>query len=214
MDCDLLKILIQTSLTIVGWVVIIVWGLKQINISSAKNLDLQQTIIRENHRRELAKEVINIYKDIIVSFDNFLHAGNRFVSNYNLEHSELKATINFSASGLVEPINDAYNRLCSDIHRLDMWLKISSDSLPHSGSIKEAIDFYITNFTKSDSESGGSHWLALQTFLVVYQSGKLKNKEGLFEKWNKVRSALIDARNKLIEAVSMVNSELIKTYNH
>lgn len=121
------------------------WAIKQMSIASSKTMELQHILIRENYERELAKEVINLHKELTVSLDRLLQAGNMFDSNFHLESSELKQTINFSASNLVEPVNEAYQRVCSDINRLDMWLKIAP-SLPHADRIQGVINAYLRDF--------------------------------------------------------------------
>ena len=214
MDNESFKVIIQPAITVVGWLVIILWGLKQIKLTSSKNLELQRKLIRENYERGLANEVINIYKDVIISIDNLLQRCNNFTANLSLENSEYKEKINFSASTLVDPVNQAYNCLGRDIYRLEMWIKISSPSLPHSEAIQHCIDEYNKKFKMSTSNSDENLWIGFQGFLVAYQSGSLKKKKGLFDHWKKMGNSLILIRDKLTDAIVDVNKELIKAYNH
>ena len=145
-----------------------------------------------------------------MSIDILLQACNRFTANLSLEKSELTAKINFSASTLVEPVNKAYNDLCRDIYKLEMWLKISSSSLPHSEAIQQAINDYNSNFKMSTSKNDTNLWRAFQGFLAAYQAGKLKNHKGLFDYWKQLGNSLMETRDKLTEAVAQVNDELLK----
>lgn len=214
MDCELLKILIQSSLTILGWFILVFWGLKQINIASSKNLALQRTLVRESHERGLAIEVINIYKGLMVSLDKLQQAGNHFISNFSLETDDENKIINYSAKNLIEPLNKRYHEACMDIHKLEMWLKISSPILPNAEVIQKALNYFFNDFTSTKQNKGKCPWVDFQMFLNVYQSdNKLKNNKGLFDSWKKLSTSLMDIEKKLTMAVAEVNGELIKTYN-
>ena len=204
--------LIQPALTIIGWAVMIFWAIKHLDMSAAKNLKIQQDLIQQNHERELAKEIINIYKDLAISLENFLQAGNLFTTNLKLEKSDIKTTLNITASNLVEPINIAYNKVCSDINRLDMWLKIAP-SLPHIDDINKVIQEYKQDFSISDKESEKPVWLNFQVTLSIYQAGSLSNTDKLFQEWTEVGKSIFAIRHNLIDAVSSVNIAILNAYN-
>jgi hypothetical protein len=68
-DSELLRLVIQPSITVVGWFVAAFWAVKQINLANRKTLELQKTLMSESHKRSLANELIEIYKDVAPSIN-------------------------------------------------------------------------------------------------------------------------------------------------
>ncbi len=208
----MLNLLIQTSLTILGWIVMIIWAIKQINIANEKSLELQRILIKEKNKQELVKEIIIIYKDITDSLECLLQAGNNFIHNFNLENSPLTEhikSINFSAMNLIDPINQAYNKLGSDISRMDTWIELSSNSLPNTNKIKNAIMEYQKHFSYQDNIK--PVWLDYQAMLVTYKSRTLKNHNALYDVWKEISGSIIKVKKDFIEAMILIIQENLIT---
>jgi hypothetical protein len=212
MDKEMLNLLIQPSLTILGWIVMIIWAIKQINIANGKSLELQRVLIKEKNKQELAKEIITIYKDISESLDSLHQAGNSFINNLILENSlvtEHIKTINFSAMNLVDPINQAYNKLGSDISRMDTWIELSSNSLSNTNKIRNVIMEYRKHFSYQNDIK--PIWLDYQAMLATYQSRELNNHKAVYDVWKEISEAIIKIEKDFVDAMIIIIRENLIT---
>jgi hypothetical protein len=49
----IMEILLQSGLTVIGWILAAVWAVRQINITHKKNLELQENLLDEDYKRKV-----------------------------------------------------------------------------------------------------------------------------------------------------------------
>ena len=168
-DSELLRLAIQPSITVVGWFVAAFWAVKQINLANRKTLELQKTLMSESHKRSLANELIEIYKDVAQSINKLKHKGSMLSVNALLEEDPGIEQLKLSAQLLVSPVNEAYEELCGNVFRLDMWIKVSEAHLPVLNKLRDAINHFNEVFSALENRELPP-WAQFQSLLVFYQS--------------------------------------------
>lgn len=210
---DILRLVLQPSITVLGWGIAAWWAVKQVNLANKKNLKLHRLLIRESHKRALANELIEIYKDVARSIHKLQQSGNHLTLNLSLEKQAIEE-INFSAQTLVAPVNKTYNELSQNIFRLEIWLQVSKDHLPEFKNLHEAINLFNEVFSLSDQhKKKPPPWLRLQYMLVAYQAGKILPKNQDVNAWSEVSKHLSQILKKMTKGTAEVNKALTNSGN-
>lgn len=172
-NLEIIKLVLPSLLTVIGWLLAAWWAIEQVNLAHEKNIKLQKDLMNESHRRDIARELIAIYKSITQSGNDLRQAMTLFQINHILETDDGVEGVSFNARNLVSPINDAYNKLSQEITRLDMWLKVAGKHLPDPEHLLDAISEFHRVFSFGSGDDGaqqGLLWSRYQSLLAVYQS--------------------------------------------
>jgi hypothetical protein len=208
-DSELLRLVIQPSITVVGWFVAAFWAVKQINLANRKTLELQKTLMSESHKRSLANELIEIYKDVAQSINRLKHKGSMLSINVLLEKDPSLEQLKLSALLLVAPVNEAYEDLCKNVFRLDMWIKVSEAHLPALNKLRDAINHFNEVFSALENR-GLPLWAQFQSLLVFYQARTRPVHDEISRSWKDIMAALTKLLQEMTEGTAEVNKFLIK----
>lgn len=168
---ELAQILVPSMISVVGWLVTIWWALRQIEISSEKNRQLQQEALQSSEKIKAIDAVIVAY----VNVDKSLHRIERTVHN-------MKNNINFKLEGKNNPdltvifreSCDAYSELFTCIDYLQFNLIRLT---PYDLAINESFEFIDNVHEKFSNQSP---WLTYQEASAIYLLDEDSGHEELF----------------------------------
>jgi len=206
MMVQLLEASIQPVITVAGWFVAGWWAIRQVNVAHSKNAVLQRELMREGHRAELAKELLEIYKAVARANQDLGQKIFTLSLNYSLE----RGTSGISAKALVLPVEEAYDRLSQEIAGLELWLKVVGADLSQGTDLQAAINNYQSVFSassKTDTEAG-LNWLGYQCLLVDYKRGQSMNDEDFHEVSSHLVRSLKSVLDELTNGAARVKREL------
>jgi hypothetical protein len=206
-----MEILIQPALTVIGWILAAIWAVRQINITYEKNLELQERLLDEEHKKKIAEDLFEIYSKVSRALDVLKNKGSSLSINLYLEEGGLSPEIKISALTLVQPVNDSYNDFCEKIFSLRIWLNVYRDSLDNPSGLEHAIDKFNDQISAMNTKLAGHPWLKYQAALAVYQSGKGTNVADYVGKaWSEVNDALETIFSELTKATEANAKKLLK----
>lgn len=210
MDMQVLQLVVPSLLTVIGWLIAAWWAIEQVNTAHEKNAQLQSELLNESHRRDIARELIEIYKSVAQCGNNLRQAMSSFWLNHMLEKSEQVEGVSFNASTLVGPVNDAYNKMAQEITRLEMWMKVAGEHLPNSELLSEAISEFHNAFSFGGDENPekGKLWTSYQAFLAAYQSKLDVSETRLSDLSKALQGAIGEVIAKMADGTAQINREL------
>lgn len=208
-DSDFLRLLIQPLITVLGWFVAALWAVKQLNLANRKTLELQRTLMSESHKRSLANELIEIYKDVAQSINKLKQKGSMLSVNALLQNKPGMEQFNFNAQILVGPVNESYDELSRNVFRLDMWIKVSEEHLPALDNLRTAIIHFNDGFSSSKA-CELPPWFQFQSLLVLYQSQARPVHDQISRVWQDIGTALTELLEEMTAGTAEVNKFLIK----
>jgi hypothetical protein len=162
----------------------------------------------ESHKRSLANELIEIYKDVAQLINKRRQTGYMLTVNAFLENKPGMEQFNVNAQLLVGPVNEAYNELCGNVFRLDMWLKVSEEHLPALDKLRDAI----VHFNDAFSYSKGREvppWFQFQSLLVPFRSQARPVDDQISRVWQEIATALTRLLEEMTAGTAEVNKFLI-----
>ena len=183
MEFQVLQLVVPSLLTVIGWLIAAWWAIEQVKVAHENNARLQRDLLNESHRREIARELINIYKSTTQNISSLKQATFSFLLNHNLENGVDIDGVKVVAGALIEPINESYSKTAQEFTRLDMWLKVTGEHVPDCTLLHEAISDFRHAFTLEGEKAkakGNDLWTKYQGFLVVYQSNTKIAEDKLF----------------------------------
>jgi hypothetical protein len=163
----------------------------------------------ESHKRSLANELIEIYKDVAQSINKLKHKGSILSFNAVLEKNPGIERLNLNPQLLVPPVNEAYEELCGNIFRLDMWIKVSEAHLPALNKLRDAINHFNEVFSALENRELPP-WAQFQSLLVVYQSHARPVHGEISHLWKDLTGALTSLLEEMTDGTAEVNRYLIK----
>lgn len=165
---ELARILIPSIVSILGWLVTIWWALRQVEISSQKNRNLQYEMLQSSERIKVVYSVISTYIEINKSFHKIQRYINNFKANIELKK---EGKNNPDLASIFHKSGNAYSEMFENIESL----KFSLARLPPYGvDNQEGIDFIKKTF---ECFSGKFIWYTYQVKAAEY----LQNEEGSIE---------------------------------
>lgn len=211
-EAELLKLIIQPAITVIGWGVAALWAIRQLNLANQKTLELQRTLMRESHKRSLANELIDIYKDIAQSINKLHQSGIMFQVNIIVEEELDNGHNSYSAKNLVAPINAAYNELCRDLFRLSIWMKVSGEHIPKIERLREAEKYFEKHFGIDEAIKNNTTtlWISIQAILNTYLTGgHIRTSDKFGDTWSEFSKHLECLQDMMGEGTAEVNRALI-----
>ena len=211
MKFEVMQLVIPSIVTMIGWFIAAWWAIKQVNVAHNRNAELQQQLMRDSHQRELAKELIEVYKCIARSGDALAQAISSFSLNYGFQVNGIIEGVHITASDLIPKVNEAYNSLSQEVTRLDMWLKVCEGHLPDTALLNEAIREYrgIFSIPYEEDESERVRWSGYQGLLVACHDGIKLNPEAVTDASGELVVSLNGILEKFSEGTAVINKELV-----
>jgi hypothetical protein len=207
MELQIIQIVVQVVLTILGWAIVVWWAIEQAKIAHKNNMVLQVNLVKETHKSILRNELLEIYKSIVQAASTLKWQ----LQNYYLNESDGNNEIRFGSLTLNEDINITYAKLSEEMNRLAMWLKITNAELQHIKSIENAQVEFRRTFT-ADATGDELHlgqWVRFQGMLMVSKNPIKSNSEDFRKTMKKLDTSLEAIMNSLADGVSEINQTLI-----
>lgn len=211
-ESNIYQIVVQPILTVLGWFVAAFWAIKQVNLAHSKNIKFQQQLIRESHKREIAKEIIDIYKNISRIIESLKQNVLLFSINYKLENNNnVGSSIQVSAQSSIGPVNDIYSELGQEISRLEMWMKICGDHLPDTALLEDGVNEFRKTFSINADYPNivDIGWVSFQRLLVNYQAGEGLDSKELSQVTSQLCNSLQNMLVLFTDGTERVNHNLI-----
>ena len=210
-ECETMQVIIPSVITVIGWFVTAWWALRQVDRAHEKNSVLQKQLVRDSHQRELAKEVIDIYKCIARSGNLLVQSISSFAVNYSFQQGKLMGKFELDSVSLIPKINEAYSSLSEDITRLAMWLNICDGHLPDTKQLRQAIHCYMEIFGSpiSENDTEKVSWVGYQGLLVAVSNAEKMNPDAIAEISDQISQDLRRILKQFADGAKIVNRELL-----
>lgn len=207
MELQIIQIVVQVVLTILGWAIVVWWAIEQAKIAHKNNMALQANFVKETHKSILRNELLEIYKSIVQAASTLKWQ----LQNYYLNESDGNNEIRFGSLTLNEDINITYTKLSEEMNRLAMWLKITNAELQHIKSIENAQVEFRRTFTvdATGDELHLGQWGRFQVMLMVSKNPFKSNSEDFRKTMKELDTSLEAIMISLADGVSEINQTLI-----
>ncbi len=168
---ELAQILVPSTISIVGWMVTIWWALRQIEISSEKNRQLQHETLQSNEKIKAIDAIIVAYVDINKSLHKIKSTAHNLKTNIDFKE---QGKANPDLHSLFHESGNAYSELFECIAYLQFNL---IRLIPYGIHTNESFDF-IDEVQKNFSKQ--SPWLTYQENAASYLQNENSGHEELF----------------------------------
>ncbi|MCC6924000.1 MAG: hypothetical protein IT525_13235 [Nitrosomonas sp.] len=194
---ELARILVPSMISIIGWLVTIWWALRQIEISSDKNRQLQCEMLQSNEKIKVIDATILAYMEI----NKALHKIRYIIVNLKINiESKVQRKNNPDLSQIFNDSGNAYSELFVCIENLQFNLIRLT---PHGISLEKGSNF-IHEIHKYFSNQ--SPWLTYQEQATAYFQDESIGYENFFSVIDTVASNCEKLCGDAFEAVADMNN--------
>lgn len=189
---ELAQIIVPSMISVAGWLVTIWWALKQVEISSEKNRQIQHEILQSGEKIKVIDSIVLAYIDV----DMALHKVQRTIMSLKINiEFKMQAKSHPDLSLIFQESGDAYVGLFSALDNLKFNLV---RLIPYDIEVEGCFDF-IDNVGKKFTNQ--SVWLTYQEQAAAYLKDETSGHEELFAT---ICAIALNCENLCLDAFELV----------